>query len=334
MHIMSMGFMAIYTLRTTGGKEDIVTDMMFSKIKAENLDVRAVVHPAELKGYIFIEGRVGEIHKAIMGMLHVRGLIEKPVRMEEIEHFLETKKARIVINKEDTVEIIGGPFKGEKGKIQRIDKAKDEVTVELLEASVPIPVTIATEFVKLTKRAKPVEPEEKEEEKPKVSLPSAEELREAEDRKADEAAEGEAKAEEEKESVLPSAEEIREEVEEPEEKPEKKPEEPKEEKPAEEEKPEEPAAPEAPKPEEPEKPKEETPKDKDEPVVFESEEMLEKKILPAEPEAEKKEEPDEEDSILSELEKEEKKKSSKEDISPPEVEKKKKKSLEDLEEGG
>ncbi len=173
--------MTIYTLRTTSGREDIVADMMMSKIRAEKLEIRAIAHPAELKGYIFIEGRLGDIHRAIHGMLHIRGLMEKPVRMDEIQHFLDVKKAKIVVDESDIVEIVGGPFKGERGKIQRIDKAKDEVTVELLEASVPIPVTIATEFVKLVKRAKVRKAAEEagpaEEKREEVGLPGADEIR-------------------------------------------------------------------------------------------------------------------------------------------------------------
>jgi transcriptional antiterminator NusG len=144
----------IYTVRTTSGREHIVIDMIYNKVKSESLGVKSVVHPGELKGYIFIEGPEGEVRKALQGIMHIKGLIEKPVSLEEIRHFFESKKTKIVINKGDIVEIIGGPFKGEKGRIQRIDNVKDEVTVELLEASIPIPVTISIELVKLVKREK------------------------------------------------------------------------------------------------------------------------------------------------------------------------------------
>lgn len=329
--------MTIYTLRTTSGREDIVADMMLSKIRADSLDIKAIVHPAELKGYIFIEGGLGDIHKAIHGMLHIRGLIEKPVKMEEIQHFLDTKKAKIVVDKADIVEIIGGPFKGEKGKIERIDKAKDEVTVELLEASVPIPVTIATEFVKLVKRAKgrkavegeaPAEEEKKEE----VGLPGAEEIRKGIAEKPAEEVKKE-KPEEEKSvfDITEKPEEPKEEA--PAEKPAAKKEEfkpaetPEEEEsltapviPQEKDKPEKPK--EAPAEEEPsilekvtEKPEEEEkPLTKpDEPVILESEEELETPVIPQE--KEKPEEAlEEEDSILAELEKSKKKKKSPEDL--------------------
>lgn len=143
----------IYTLRTTSGREDIVMDMLNSKANAENLDVKAVIHPAELKGYIFIEGSTADIHKALRGVMHTKGLIEKPIKISDIQHFMETKTEELKVNDGDEVEIIGGPFKGERGKIKRVDKTKNEVTIELLEASIPIPVTIAMEFIKVIKKA-------------------------------------------------------------------------------------------------------------------------------------------------------------------------------------
>ncbi len=152
----------IYTVRTTSGREHIVIDMIYNRVRAEKLGVKSITHPGELKGYIFIEGPEGEVRKALHGVMHIKGLIEKPVAFEEIQHFFETKKAKIVVNERDIVEIIGGPFRGEKGRIRRIDSIKDEVTVELLEASIPIPVTISIELVRLIKREK-VETEESKE---------------------------------------------------------------------------------------------------------------------------------------------------------------------------
>ncbi len=153
----------IYTIRTTTGREDIVVDLLESRLKAEHgLDIKCVFHPAEIKGYVFVEGNLAGIHKAIVGLMHAKGLMEKPVNIEEIKHFLETKKTRIKIDIDDVVEIIGGPFKGERGRIKRIDSVKDEVTIELLEAAIPIPVTIATEFIKVVKKAHPEAAAEKE----------------------------------------------------------------------------------------------------------------------------------------------------------------------------
>jgi len=97
----------IYTIRTTSGREDIVIDILGTKIKNQDYDIKALFHPAEIKGYVFVEGKLGSIYKAIHGLMHIRGVIETPVQMDEIRHFLETKK-KSVINVEigDVVEII------------------------------------------------------------------------------------------------------------------------------------------------------------------------------------------------------------------------------------
>jgi transcriptional antiterminator NusG len=154
--------MTIYAIRTTSGREDIVIDIMSTKIRNSALEVKSVFHPAEIKGYVFAEGSSGAVHKAVQGLMHIRGVIDKPVPIDDIKHFLQTeRKDRIHPEEGNIVEIIGGPFKGEKGKITRVDSVKDEVTIELLDASIPIPVTIATEFIKILKRNK--EPESGEE---------------------------------------------------------------------------------------------------------------------------------------------------------------------------
>jgi len=144
--------MPIYTVRTTSGREDIVIDFLIKKLENTEIDVKSVFHPAEIKGYIFLEASPGNVQKAIQGLMHIRGMIEKPIKLEEIQHFLDSKKTRISISMGDVVEIIGGPFKGERGKIKRIDKVKEEVTIVLLEASIPIPVTVSVEFVKIIKK--------------------------------------------------------------------------------------------------------------------------------------------------------------------------------------
>ena len=50
------------------------------------------------------------------------------------------------------VELVSGPFKGEKAKVTRIDDAKEEITVELLDAMVPIPITVRGEQVRILKK--------------------------------------------------------------------------------------------------------------------------------------------------------------------------------------
>ena len=58
------------------------------------------------------------------------------------------------IQQKDIVEIITGPFKREQARISRIDKTKEEVVVELLEAAVPIPITLKMDAVKGNKKSR------------------------------------------------------------------------------------------------------------------------------------------------------------------------------------
>ncbi len=139
----------IYTIKTVVGRENIVIENLASKAKAENALIQAIVHPEEIKGYIFIEGDLKDIERVVQLVPHVRGIIKKPIELKEIQRFLEPKKMKIELDKGDVVEVIGGPFKGEKGKVVRYDKTKREVTIELLEVTVPIPVTVNVEFIKL-----------------------------------------------------------------------------------------------------------------------------------------------------------------------------------------
>jgi len=144
----------IYTVKTVVGRENIVLESIAAKAKTHGLDIRALVHPEEIKGYIFIEGEIKDIEKALKMIPHVRGLIRKPIDLKDIQRFLEPRKVEIELNKGDIVEIIGGPFKGERGKVVRYDKTKRECTIEMLEVTVPIPVTVSVEFVKLVEKAK------------------------------------------------------------------------------------------------------------------------------------------------------------------------------------
>ena len=144
----------IYTIKTVVGRENIVIDSIVSKAKAENIVLQSLVHPEEIKGYVFIEGDVKEIERVIQQMPHIRGMIKKPVEIKQIQRFLQPRDVEVELNAGYIVEVIGGPFKGEKGKVTRYDKVKREVTIELLEIAVPIPITVSVEFVKVLEKIK------------------------------------------------------------------------------------------------------------------------------------------------------------------------------------
>jgi len=143
----------IYALRTTANREDQVMSFVTSNAARKKLEVYSVIRPHGMRGYIFIEaGSRTDAEQAAFGVPYARGLLPSIIQYNEIEHMLEQVKKEANIQKNDIAEIISGPFKREKCKITRIDKAKEEVVVELLEAAVPIPLTLKIDAVRVIRR--------------------------------------------------------------------------------------------------------------------------------------------------------------------------------------
>jgi len=143
----------IFALRTTANREDQVFDFVSENAIKKGIAVFSVIKPHGLRGYIFIEAKDKQsAEESFRGVPYARGLLPNTIKYEEIEHMLEQVKKEVNIQKGDIVEIISGPFKREQAKISRIDQVKEEVVVELLEAAVPIPMTLKLDSVKVIRR--------------------------------------------------------------------------------------------------------------------------------------------------------------------------------------
>ena len=93
---------------------------------------------------------------------YARNMLEGDVPIDQIEHFLTPASSVAKIAEGDVVEMVAGPFRGETAKVTHIDDAKEEITVELFESVVPIPITVRGEQVRVIKRKE--EEQKKEEE--------------------------------------------------------------------------------------------------------------------------------------------------------------------------
>lgn len=143
----------LYALRVTANREDQVMSFLSSNIVRKKLEVYAVIRPHGMRGYIFVEAKDrADAEQAAYGIPYSRGILPGEVPYTEIEHMLEQAKKDVDIRKNDIAEIISGPFKRENCKITRVDKAKEEVVVELLEAAVPIPITLKLDAIKVIRR--------------------------------------------------------------------------------------------------------------------------------------------------------------------------------------
>jgi len=143
----------VYALRVTANREEQVMDFVTSNAKKKKLEVYSVVRPHGMRGYIFVESASRtDAEQAAFNVPYARGILSKEIEYVEIEHMLEQVKKEMNIRKNDIAEIISGPFKREKCKVTRIDKTKEEVVVELLEAAVPIPITVKMDAIKVIRR--------------------------------------------------------------------------------------------------------------------------------------------------------------------------------------
>lgn len=143
----------IFALRVTANREDQVADFVASNATRKKLPIYSVIRPHGMRGYVFVEAAdKTSADQAAFGVPYARGILGGAIDYKEIEHMLEQVKKEVNIQKGDIAEIISGPFKREKAKISRVDKTKEEVVVELLEAAVPIPITVKIDAVKVIRR--------------------------------------------------------------------------------------------------------------------------------------------------------------------------------------
>jgi len=144
----------IFPVRTTVGQESLVVDIITNRIKTEDLAIYSISVIPGLKGYMLIEAKDElTVRRSITNTPHIKGqgIVKGAVKIEELSSLLESKPLMQSITPDAKVELIAGPFKGEKAKVLRVNPTKEEVTVELQEAAVKIPVTIKAEHIRIIK---------------------------------------------------------------------------------------------------------------------------------------------------------------------------------------
>lgn len=151
----------VLILKTQVGQERRVAEALGNKARRFGVPILALLAPAELRGYVFIETTDPiRVEKGVRGISYARALIKDPMTNQpkdtpfsEIAHFLTPVSAVAKISEGDIVELVSGPFRGEKAKVTRVDDTKEEITVELIESMVPIPITVKGEHVRVLEKS-------------------------------------------------------------------------------------------------------------------------------------------------------------------------------------
>ena len=143
-----------FVIRVTSSQEKITLDILERKAMKEGLPIYSMILVEGMRGYLIVEAKSeAACRDLIMNEPHVKGMLQKPLSDEELNKMIEIKRSAQEIGVNDVVEFLSGPFKGYKAKVIKVDSAKDEITVELMDVAVPIPVTTKSNTAKIIEKA-------------------------------------------------------------------------------------------------------------------------------------------------------------------------------------
>jgi len=141
----------LFAIRTTGGQEKVVLNLLRNRVNSKKINIQSVLLVSDLKGYVVLEAiDASEAFNAIQGVRHIRGQLRGELEFKDIEGYLIKKSTVSELAVDKVVEIIGGPFKGMKATVTRVDHEKEEATVILLDAPYQLPVTVDANYLKIS----------------------------------------------------------------------------------------------------------------------------------------------------------------------------------------
>lgn len=140
-----------YVVRTAPNREAKFMETLYAQVsKKENHGIYAFFRPETVKGYVFVEAAsLTKVVDAIRTVPNNKGVIKTPLEFSEFEKYFEKDGEQVIVNERDIVEIIAGPFKGDKAKVVRLVSGKDEVIIEPLNVAVPIPITLNLDDIRV-----------------------------------------------------------------------------------------------------------------------------------------------------------------------------------------
>ncbi len=141
-------------VRVTSSQEKITADILENKAQKSNAHVYSIIMPEGMRGYLIIEAESeSACRDLIMNEPHIKGMLPTPLGEAELDKMLSVKQSVQEIGINDMVEFMSGPFKGYKAKVRKVDSAKEEITVELMDVAVPIPVTTKSNMARVIQKA-------------------------------------------------------------------------------------------------------------------------------------------------------------------------------------
>jgi len=142
-----------FMVKVTAGQERNVARIIEGRVTSPKEGIYSILVLPGIKGYVFIEAESKErVSLITQGIRHVKARAIMPVKKEELMVHLLEKPAVEMLAVGDFVEIISGPLQGISGKVIRVDKPKNEVTIEPADAAFPLPISVPADQVRVVKQ--------------------------------------------------------------------------------------------------------------------------------------------------------------------------------------
>lgn len=132
--------MPFYAIQARSGQELKIADRIAEK---DHDFIDAILVPDRMDAYLIVEAPEAEVVRRVIGDIPaVNKMLPGEMSFTEVKSFLSPKSKIEGVHEGELVEIIDGPYKGDRARVQQINHDKDQLTVELHEAPIPIPVAI------------------------------------------------------------------------------------------------------------------------------------------------------------------------------------------------
>ncbi|RLE64679.1 MAG: transcription elongation factor Spt5 [Thermoprotei archaeon] len=142
-----------YAVRTTVGQEYNVALIIEERVKGKKIPIFSILVVDGLRGFIFIEApSPSYVDEATSGLKYVKGRVPGTLRYEDLERFIKPLPLIEEVEVDDIVEVVRGPFRGMRGRVIRVNKAKREIVIELFEATYPLPTTVDIDDVRILEK--------------------------------------------------------------------------------------------------------------------------------------------------------------------------------------
>ena len=156
----------LYILKTSIGQEQNVAKEIQARLSGTGSlkdiqdEIYGVLSPHFMRGYIFVEASalhhveklIGRVGVSTTPMKNCRKVLDGESPLGDVLPYLEPKAATSGSEEGSIVEIHGGAFRGQAARDNRGTESKEEVTVELFEAAVPVALTVRADQVRVTQR--------------------------------------------------------------------------------------------------------------------------------------------------------------------------------------